>query len=187
MKKFLALLLCCLMTYGISFAEEETVEPRPYYEMPKIEFEMKDDLALMDSMTKYESEGYCFTYDRKNKPLIVFVFTLTPLEEDNTMMTLMTRVAFQGDKRLEWGFIDYDVFVQDPNTNEKWTDPELTNGFRIPSDVINNTAVGESKQVSMVLMLDNLEDDVTVDMSYYGVDNFTVTIPSDAFLEPYAQ
>lgn len=187
MKKLLSLLVCCFMLCGISFAEEDIVEPRPYYEMPKIEFEMKDDFALMDSITKYESEGYCFAYDRKNKPLIVFIFTLTPLEEDNGMMTFMTRIASQNNERLEWGYIDYDCFVQDDETYEEWTDPALANGFRIPSDIVNNVPVGEPRQVSMVLKLNNLEDDVTVDMSYYGVDNFTVPIPDDAFLEPVSE
>lgn len=187
MKKILSILICCLMMCGISFAEEEAVEPRPYYEMPKVEFEMKDTFALMDSLTSYVSDGYCFAYDDKNKPIIVFIFTLTPLEEENTMMTFLVREAKQNDDALGWASIDYSFYKNDSPGSEKWTDPSLTNGFTIPMEVVNNIPVGESRKICMPFKLNNLEDDVTVDMSYYGVENFTVPIPDDAFLEPAAQ
>ena len=188
MKKFLALVLCCLMTCGIAFAEEENVEPRPYYEMPKIEFDFKDEACNMESTTRYESRGYCFLNDLKEKPVIAFVFILTPLECENTWMKFTGKHAIQNGKDLKVATLDLHLYPGDGDLIVgDWTDPAVTNGFKVPRVDAYAVGRGEFVYMCMAFNLDNLEDDVTLDMSYYGIDPFTVPIPDDAFLEPSAQ
>ena len=81
MKKILSILICCLMMCCISFAKEEAVEPRPYYEMPLEDFESKS-CGISGDNYLIKPDGYCFVYNTAGNEMITFVFTIIPIERD---------------------------------------------------------------------------------------------------------
>lgn len=186
MKKFLSILICCLMMCGISFAEEETVEPRPYYEMPNVEFKIDyETLHIREALYKFE--GYAFGYNYNGFPCISFIISAVALGRGNGSIYLPAVIDITQGKSVLFTTTVYGTYNYDEETNTTYSDPSTTNGFIIPYWSSNPLSENESTLISTSYELANLKDDVKVDLSKYGIESFTVPIPDDAFLEPSAQ
>ena len=184
MKKLLSLLVCCFMLCGISFAEEETVEPRPYYLLPLEGFESKS-VGISGDNFSVKPEGYCFCYDTIGDPMITFVFTVIPTESDMPFIDFPLSSAVQNDKDLLYGEpYGYDY---SHGYAQAMTDPAITNGFAIPVVTFFEVEKDVTYHISVSYKLKNLTDDVSFRFLNFDVGPVTVSIPDDAFLEPAAQ
>lgn len=192
MKKFLALVLCCLMTCSVCLAEENTMETRELYRTPEMSEE--NTMLLTGLFGAYKGdlilsfEGYGFSTEYT--PTISFVFKVNPQGEKIRTIGFTGVKATQNDVVLDEvpAFGNHYILADGENAIDyAHSDPEYSCGFEIPYQVILSPVKGEERLISLSFSLEDQTSDVILDMSYYGIPPITVPIPSDAFVWPQAE
>lgn len=186
MKKILSILICCLMMCCISFAKEEAVEPRPYYEMPLEDFESKS-CGISGDNYLIKPDGYCFVYNTAGNEMITFVFTIIPIERDMDYVIFPIIIAKQGEAQLVYDEVPGYAYDFSQGIEKAMTNPEVTNGFSIPYTTFFEALKDQEYHISISYKLKNIDDDVIFEFANTKLGSFTVSIPDDAFLEPAAQ
>ena len=189
MKKVFLMLLCLFLVPGFAFSEEDSLEVRDFYKTPDMNGEaviVEGDYAYYKGKASIEKIGYCITKNLDDRVIMSMVFAFTPLEDTRKagITGFLSIYAFQGEYELGMMNVSDAFYRQEEDKSSfMWTDPEKTDGFRIPYPIIYEPQKDVTYYTAASVELDNLADDVMFDLSFYGIEPFSVPIPEEVRLE----